>query len=300
MRPDSGVRAPALSLTTDCDMPPLTGNPRPSPASNCRRPARAVPGSRRTCWRASGRTSGQWRRSPRRQDEARQRDRQQLVQIAPAHGRQAKGRQALRHFSQQRHALRVELEESSRDNAAHDDEKRHRTVPGPELPRDERRQGDDADEQRHAVCLAAMCDEVGRALPEVAVRAFEAEELRQFCARQIEGQAGLESHQHRFGKEADRVAGADQPRPKRNRGDEKRHGSREGGLAFQVAGAQINQGRADQQRQRRRGGDDRLLRAAKDPEDEPRKQAGVEPRRRRQSRQRGIADAGGQRVRGRV
>ena len=31
--PDSGVRAPALSFTSDCDMPPLTGNPRPSPES---------------------------------------------------------------------------------------------------------------------------------------------------------------------------------------------------------------------------------------------------------------------------
>ena len=32
MSPDTGVRAPALSLTSDCDIPPLTGNPRPSPA----------------------------------------------------------------------------------------------------------------------------------------------------------------------------------------------------------------------------------------------------------------------------
>ena len=31
--PESGVRAPAVSLTSDCDMPPLTGSPLPSPAS---------------------------------------------------------------------------------------------------------------------------------------------------------------------------------------------------------------------------------------------------------------------------
>ena len=30
--PDSGVRAPLPSLTSDWDMPPLTGKPRPSPA----------------------------------------------------------------------------------------------------------------------------------------------------------------------------------------------------------------------------------------------------------------------------
>ena len=33
MAPDSGVRAPLSSLTSDWDMPPLTGNPRPSPAA---------------------------------------------------------------------------------------------------------------------------------------------------------------------------------------------------------------------------------------------------------------------------
>ena len=31
IRPDSGVRAPALSLTSDCDMPPLTGKPAAEP-----------------------------------------------------------------------------------------------------------------------------------------------------------------------------------------------------------------------------------------------------------------------------
>ena len=39
MRPDNGVRAPALSLTSDCDMPPLTGIPRPSPAKRLAAPS---------------------------------------------------------------------------------------------------------------------------------------------------------------------------------------------------------------------------------------------------------------------
>ena len=62
-----------------------------------------------------------------------------------------------------------------------------------------------------------MGDEVGRALPEVAVRALEPEELWQLRARQIERQSGFEPHQHGLGEEADRIAGADQPRRKRNR-----------------------------------------------------------------------------------
>ena len=40
--PDIGVRAPALSLTSDCDMPPLTGNPRPSPATRFAAPIASI------------------------------------------------------------------------------------------------------------------------------------------------------------------------------------------------------------------------------------------------------------------
>ena len=47
--PESGVRAPPPSLTSDCDMPPLTGKPRPSPA------ARLDAASARNSWFASSR-----------------------------------------------------------------------------------------------------------------------------------------------------------------------------------------------------------------------------------------------------
>ena len=49
MAPDSGVRAPPPSLTTDCDMPPLTGKPWPNPA------ARLEAASARNSWLASSR-----------------------------------------------------------------------------------------------------------------------------------------------------------------------------------------------------------------------------------------------------
>ena len=47
MAPESGVRAPAPSLTTDCDMPPLIGNPWPNPAARLDAP------SARNSWLAS-------------------------------------------------------------------------------------------------------------------------------------------------------------------------------------------------------------------------------------------------------
>ena len=49
MPPDSGVRAPPPSLTSDCDIPPLTGKPRPNPA------ARLDAASARNSWLASSR-----------------------------------------------------------------------------------------------------------------------------------------------------------------------------------------------------------------------------------------------------
>ena len=51
MAPDSGVRAPPPSLTTDCDMPPLTGKPWPNPAARLDAP------SARNSWLASSRRS---------------------------------------------------------------------------------------------------------------------------------------------------------------------------------------------------------------------------------------------------
>ena len=103
---------------------------------------------------------------------------------------------------------------------ASDHEKSNRPVLQPELAGDERRQGGDSHEQRHTVRVAQMCDEVRRALPEVAVRAFEPEELWKLRARQIERQPRFEAHEHGFGEEADRIAGADQPRSKRDECDQ--------------------------------------------------------------------------------
>ena len=69
-------------------------------------------------------------------------------------------------------------------------------------------------------------------------------------------------------------------------------------MACRITGAEIAHGRADQQRQRRCDGNDRVLRAAEEPEDEPRKQAGVKTRLRRESSQRRVSDSRGQQVRG--
>ena len=68
---ESGVRAPPSSLTSDCDVPPLTGKPPPSPAN------RFDAASARFSWLASNRppcfaaTSGQSRPFRPRRGESR-------------------------------------------------------------------------------------------------------------------------------------------------------------------------------------------------------------------------------------
>ncbi len=96
--PDSGVRAPALSLTSDCDMPPLTGNPRPSPAARFAAPiARISAVGIEPIAVLLGEHSADGRRLHGRKDEARERQRHELVEVAPADERQPQRRQAAWH-----------------------------------------------------------------------------------------------------------------------------------------------------------------------------------------------------------
>ncbi len=130
-------------------------------------------------------------------------------------------------------------------------------------------QGRDPDQQRRGMRVAQVPEEVAHPLPEVAVGALEAEQLGQLRAGQIQREAGLEADEHGLGEEADGVAGANQPGRERDRRDQQRRARRQRRMPRGIAPAQPADRRADQQRQRRRDGDDRLLRAAEEPEDEP-------------------------------
>ena len=130
MRPESGVRAPALSLTSDCDIPPLTGNPRPRPASRLRGAEREqlLVGVEpiAVLLREHPADGG---RFDRREDEARQRQRQQLIQRrARLTMRQPQRRQPLGHVAQQRDAVRLEVQDPRREDAAEHHEERDRPV----------------------------------------------------------------------------------------------------------------------------------------------------------------------------
>ena len=249
MNPDTGVRAPALSLTSDCDIPPLTGNPRPSPAADVGDANRqqllvgvepvAVLLAEHPANRG-GLDSGE--------HEARERNRQEVVQLLPAHVGQPQRRQALRHVAEQRDALRLEIERPRREHARDHHEEGDRPMLQPQFAGHQRQERGDADRQRRLVRVAQVRDEVRRTFPEVSMRTLEPEQLRQLGARQVERQAGLEADENGFGKEADRVAGANQPGGEGNRRHHERDAGRERRVAGRIARAQLTHRGPDQER----------------------------------------------------
>ena len=80
----------------------------------------------------------------RAEQETRERQRQQFVQVRPVNRGQAEGRQPLRHFAQQLHPARVEAEPARSHDAAHHHEQRHGFVLEEDLPEHEHRQRDAA------------------------------------------------------------------------------------------------------------------------------------------------------------
>ncbi len=143
------------------------------------------------------------------------------------------------------------------------------------LAGDERGEGDAANQQGSGMRVAEVADEVRRALPEVAMRSLESEELRQLRACQVERQPRLETDQHGFRKEPDRIASPDRPGDECDCGHHERHARGERGVARGITAAQFADRGADEQRQRRGDGDDRMAGAAEQPEDETRKETRV-------------------------
>ena len=139
---------------------------------------------------------------------------------------------------------------------------------------------------------------MAHAVPEVAVAAGEAEQLRQLRARQKQRDTALEADEHGFREEVDDGAGAERVGREGQSGDEQGGAGGERGVACGIAAGDRPERGADEQRDRRRDGDGGLARTAEQPEHEPAEQARVEPRLRRQAGERRVAEAGRQQVRG--
>ena len=96
--PDSGVRAPPPSLTSDCDMPPLTGKAAAQPGGEIGSGEREEFLVRIQPAAVFGREhAANGGRLHRAEQETGKRQRQQVVQVGPVNRREAECRQPLRH-----------------------------------------------------------------------------------------------------------------------------------------------------------------------------------------------------------
>jgi hypothetical protein len=163
------------------------------------------------------------RRLDRAEQEARERQRQDVIRVLPSDGRQAQVRQAARHLAQKLHTARVKREDRRDDDAPDHHEQRDRLVFQENLAGDEHRQRNQPQRKRRTVGLVQVFEEVRASFPEpAAVRAPEAEELGQLRAGQEQRHAALEPHHDRLGNEVDDRAGAKEP------GDEGDHRHEQG------------------------------------------------------------------------
>ena len=140
-----------------------------------------------------------------------ERQRQQFVQIRPVNRGESEGRQSLRHFAQQLHPARFQAEPARSHNAADHDEQRHGFVLEKNLPEHEHGQRGASNRERRGIGFVQVLQEVAAVLPEIAVRAVDAEQLGQLRAGEEQRHAALESDHHAFGDEVDDRARLDQP-----------------------------------------------------------------------------------------
>ena len=118
--------------------------------------------------------------------------------------------------------MRLEPEERCRNDTADNDEERHGFVLEEYLSEHEHRERGQTDPGGRGVRFAQMPEKVAAVLPEIPVRAVEAEELRELRAREEKGDAALETDHHAFGDEIHDGARPDEPREKRDETDEQR------------------------------------------------------------------------------
>ena len=88
-------------------------------------------------------------------------------------------------------------------------------------------EGGPADGERSGIGFVQVREEMSAVLPEIAVRAMNAEQLGQLRADQEQRDAALEADHHAFGNEVHDRAGLDHPRDERNERDEQRRARRQ-------------------------------------------------------------------------
>ena len=231
------------------------------------------------------------------EQEAGEGEGQEVVQVGPADRGKADRREALGHLAEELHPAGFEIEQGRHHDGADNHEQGHRLVLEVDLAEDQEEQRDPADGERRDVGLTEMGQELPAVLPEVAMRAMDAEQFRQLGAGEEEGHSALEPDHDAFGDEVHDRAGADQPGDERDQRRQQCGGRGERAEPGRVAAGQFAERGSDEERNGRRDGNRRVARTAKEPEDQTGEEACIEACLGRQIGERGVAEPGGEHIR---
>ena len=177
-----------------------------------------------------------------------------------------------------------------------DDDGDRRGPAGEAMGQDEQhRQRREAEEHRGKVRLWELRRERRDTLEEVAGTPGDAEELRQLRRGDEQGGAGLEAGQNDAADEIHHETDADHAPDDADGADQRGRRGRQQRVARDVAVRQREQARGDQERGRRRRTDRDLFRGAEDRVGDPADEVTVQPAHRRETGERRVRDAFGDR-----
>src|SRR6185369_16207210 len=144
------------------------------------------------------------------------------------------------------HSARVQAQQRGAHDAADHDEESHRSILQKDLAENENGERRSADSQGRGISVRKMREEMSATVPETSFSTFEAEQLWQLSAGEIERDAGLEANQNSLRNEIDDGPGPDQPGDEGDRGDHQRRAGRQRAEAGRIACGNRSDRRADE------------------------------------------------------
>src|SRR6185369_17448892 len=141
---------------------------------------------------------------------------------------------------------RVQAQQRGRNDATDHDEESDRSVLQKNLAQNENGERRSADSQGCIIGVRKMREKMSAAAPETSFSAFEAEQLRQLSAGEVERDPGLEANQNSFRNEIDDGPGPDQPGDEGDCRNQQRGASRQRSEASRIACGTRTERRADE------------------------------------------------------
>ena len=254
----SGVRAPALSFTADCERPPATGKPCPSRPQDWPHRCPGVPASGPAVSMLCSEGAGRGHAFDIGQQQAPRGQRNDALDVAQPQRRACQAGQARRDFSCRGHPERRQPQQRrngdrQRDNAERDRFSRKHRSPIPAA-------GSRYPDARTRYCVCPSCPARVKARSKNCAATLHAEQARQLSHRDRQASAGLEPHQNAVADQLYQHAQPQQPGDQAEGRDRERRKAGDLCIAFDVSLRHCSDRPGNHQRDRRSGSDGELAR----------------------------------------